>query len=44
VARRGKLVVALDVFAAQFMAGDAPADVLVADRAAEHRGAAAALG
>ena len=40
----GELVVAADVVPAQLVARDAPADVLVADRAAEHGGAAAALG
>jgi hypothetical protein len=37
------LVVPADVVPAQLVARDAPADVLVADRAAEHRGAGAAL-
>jgi len=40
----GELVVAADVVLAQFMARDPPADVLVSDLAAEHGGAAAALG
>ena len=39
-----ELVVSLDVVPAQVMARDAPTDVLISDRAAEHRGALAALG
>ena len=43
VMRCAELVVPADVVPAQLVAGDAPADVLVADLAAEHGGAAAAL-
>jgi hypothetical protein len=43
VVRGAELVVPADVVPAQLVARDAPADVLVADLAAEHGGAAAAF-